>query len=266
MKGSLLFLGTGGSMGIPVLTCDCSVCQSDDPKNKRLRPGAIVRMGGKTLLIDASQDIRQQLLTHKINDIDALLLTHTHHDHTAGIDDLRAFQCFTQKKLSCLLSEITYEDLRTRYHYIFEPTKPTESLVTQFDIQKLDGERGSAEICGQSVQYMTFFHAGMEVIGFRFGDLAYLSDIKSYPESIFEDLRGVKTLVVSALRYDPTPIHFNIDEALAFTDRVQAKSVWFTHIGHELDHEKTDKELPDHVQLAYDGLEIEFYQGMGLRS
>lgn len=255
-NAKLKFLGTGGSMGIPVIGCTCAVCSSDDPHNKRFRPSVLLHLQNKTILLDCTPDYRTQALAHHISQLDGVILTHAHHDHTGGIDDLRMHSMWSGEPVPVLLSQETAEDIQLRYAYMFKSQQ--NSLTTKMALQVLEGERGEVEFQKIPMKFFTYVQAGMSVNGFRFGDLAYVSDIYDYPESIFEDLSGVKQLVVSALRFNPSPLHFTVDQAVDFVERVGCERAWFTHIAHELDHEKTNAYLPEHIRLAYDGLEVSF--------
>ena len=257
-QGSLVFLGTGGSMGIPVIGCQCSVCCSDSPFNKRLRPSALLKIRNKALLIDAGPDLRVQALRLGMRHLDGLILTHAHNDHIAGLDELRCFYMYEKRPLPLLVSPETLDDIAQRFPYLFRGDPRTKGLVTQFSVQELEEDRGFTHFAGVRLQYVSYEQCGMKVNGFRIGDLAYISDIRKFPESIFEDLSGVKQLVVTALRHEATPMHFSIDEAVAFADRVGAEQTWLSHIAHELDHEATNNDLPPHICLAYDGMEIPF--------
>jgi phosphoribosyl 1,2-cyclic phosphate phosphodiesterase len=256
MKGKLIFLGTGGSVGVPVIGCPCEVCHSNDPINKRLRPSALLRIGHRQFLIDAGPDFRMQALRLGITKLDGLLLTHAHHDHTAGIDDLRPIYYRRQTPLPVLLSSATAQDVRMRYYYLFESID--KNFICRLHFQFLDGLTGSTIFEEIPLQYVTFMQGGMLVNGYRIGDLAYLSDIRQFPPSIFDDLKGVRYLIISALRYTPSPLHFSVDEAIDFANQLKAEKVWLTHISHELEHYQTNAYLPPHMRLAYDGLEIDF--------
>lgn len=256
MKGKLLFLGTGGSVGIPVIGCSCEVCHSNDPANKRLRPSALLRIEQRQFLIDAGPDFRMQALRTGITKLDGLLLTHAHHDHTAGIDDLRPIYYRRSTPLPVLLSSATAEDIRMRYSYLFESND--KNFILRLHLQLLTGQTGSTFFENLPIQYVTYMQGGMLVNGYRIGDLAYLSDICQFPPSIFEDLKGVRYLIISALRYTPSPLHFSVDEAIDFANQLKAEKVWLTHISHELEHHQANAYLPPHMHLAYDGLEIDF--------
>jgi phosphoribosyl 1,2-cyclic phosphate phosphodiesterase len=255
---TFLFLGTGGSMGVPVIGCDCSVCTSDSPYNKRFRSSGLLTVGNKKILIDSGPDFRAQALRIDLKKLDGVIITHAHHDHTAGIDELRTLCMHSKESLPCLFSSETYEHLKKRFYYIFDTNpSPSKILITKLQPQVFDRLRGDVDFAGIKWRYFTYEQCGMPVIGLRVGDFAYVSDIFHYPETIFEDLAGIKTLVVSALRFTPSPVHFSVDQAIDFSRRAGAKKTWLTHIAHELDHEKTNCYLPENVRMAYDGLKIE---------
>lgn len=256
MKGKLTFLGTGGSVGIPVIGCPCEVCHSNDPLNQRLRPSVLLHLGQRQFLIDAGPDFRMQALRHGMTKLDGLLLTHAHHDHTAGIDDLRPIYYRRQAPFPVLLSAETAQDLRTRFFYLFQSAD--EKFVSRFHLQILPDQAGSVSFENLLIQYVTYTQGSMLVNGYRIGDLAYLSDIRHFSPSIFEHLEGVRYLVISALRYTPSQLHFSVDEAIDFANQVKAEQVWLTHVSHELEHHQTNAYLPAHMCLAYDGLEIDF--------
>jgi phosphoribosyl 1,2-cyclic phosphate phosphodiesterase len=246
---SFLFLGTGGSVGIPVIGCHCVTCSSNAPQNKRLRPSGLIKTGGKVFLIDAGPDLRQQALRYKIDHLDGVLLTHTHYDHVAGIDDLRAYSFQNKGRLMpFLLSRHTLQTLRERYSYLFDPP--------QFRCQIL--EEGTCEFEGIKLFCFHYHQESILVTGFRFGGFAYVSDIRSYDEGVFTALQGVKKLVVSASRQEATRAHFSLAEAVAFANRVGAERTWVTHISHFLDHKEAEDLLPTHVSVAVDGLTLEF--------
>ena len=258
MKGKFTFLGTGASTGVPVVGCKCAVCSSDSPFNKRLRPSGLVRIGSKAILIDVGPDFRQQALRSGIDRLDGVLLTHTHFDHIAGIDDLRSYYLWQKKPLPCLLSQESLRELQVRYSYLLQPIGASPTLSAQLELHVLLHERGMIDFLGAKIGYFSYFQGTMKVTGYRIGDLAYVSDIRTYSDEIFEWLSGVRTLVVSALRQELSQMMFSVDEAVAFSKRAGARMTWLTHMNHELDYEKINRILPSDVQLSYDGLEIEF--------
>jgi phosphoribosyl 1,2-cyclic phosphate phosphodiesterase len=255
-EGSFTLLGTGASAGVPMIGCSCAVCQSTDPNDRRLRCSAWIQTGDVSLLIDPGPDLREQALIHRIEDLNGVLITHTHYDHIAGIDELRAYYFRSRRPLPCLVSKHSYADLQTRYHYMFRPKTHGRSFPAQIDFQQIPDERGSLSFQGVPLQYVTYDHSGMKVTGYRLGDLAYICDIRDYPETVIDDLQGVRTLIVSALRQEPSPIHFTVTEAVAFAQRVGVEQTWLTHISHEIGHAETNAELPPNVRMGYDGLHL----------
>lgn len=258
MSGRFLFLGTGGSMGIPIIGCDCPVCTSDSPFNKRLRPSGLISFGPQNILIDAGPDFRYQALRYGIKTLDGLMLTHAHHDHTAGVDELRVFFMRNHQPIPCLMSKETFDDLKVRFAYLFIHKNIESHLTVRFAVQCLQDKRGLTTFLGHKIRYFSYDQMEMSVNGYKIGNLAYVSDIHKYPETIFEDLQGTETLILSALRFTPSPLHFSVDEAIAFAKRVGAKNTWLTHISHDLDYDKTESYLPENIRLAYDGLTITF--------
>lgn len=256
MKERFLFTGTGGSVGIPVIGCSCAVCLSSSPENKRQRTAGILFAQGKTILVDVGPDFRAQMLAHKIPSVDGLIITHTHADHTAGFDDLRVFFFRQKGPIPCLLSAESLEDMRQRFHYVFPPF--AKNTIKQMTIEPhvLEHDFGRASIVGVPLLYFSFYQNQMKIMGFRYKDFAYLTDIQEYTKEIFAPLQGVKTLVLSALRKGHSNSHFTVADAVKFAHEVGATKTWITHISHELEHDSTNSELPEHVRLAYDGLEV----------
>ncbi|ADI38592.1 putative metal-dependent hydrolase, beta- lactamase superfamily I [Waddlia chondrophila WSU 86-1044] len=246
-------------MGVPIIGCRCPVCLSKDEKNKRTRPSAFLKAKGKAIVIDAGPDFRTQALREEISHIDGVIFTHAHHDHTAGLDDLRVFTIRRSNPIPCLLSEKTANDLKRRYDYIFREGGESK-LVSKVELQILEEERGETHFLDISFRYLSYIQSGMLVNGFKVGNLAFITDIKNFSETIYDDLQGTKVLVVSALRHGPSHMHLTVEEALAFSRKVGAEQTWLTHIAHELDHEQTNRSLPSNVQLAYDGLTISFQE------
>jgi phosphoribosyl 1,2-cyclic phosphate phosphodiesterase len=214
-------------------------------------------MGSAKLLIDIGPDFRQQALRYGIDHLDGLLLTHTHYDHIAGIDELRALNFRQKKPFPCLLSEESYADLATRYYYLFKPSKEGESYTAQIEWHKLPKPHGEVEFLGVKIGYVSYSQGGMKVTGFRIGSFAYISDIRHYEPSIFDGLRGVNTLVLSALRAEPSHVHFSLQEAASFAHQVGAKRTYLTHLSHAVNEEAAEQILPPDIRLAYDGLQLE---------
>jgi phosphoribosyl 1,2-cyclic phosphate phosphodiesterase len=256
MQGKFLFLGTGGSSGVPMIGCDCDVCCSPSSYNKRLRSSGLVQVKDKKFLIDVGPEFRIQALNYKIRDLTGVLLTHAHADHIAGIDDLRFHYFIHKTKLPCILSKETFEEIKLRYHYMLQPMTVGKSLSAQIDFQLLPSDFGEFELGGLLFKYLSYFQTAMKVTGFRLGSFAYVSDIRQYSETVVDVLQGVDVLVLSALRHVPTKMHFSIEEAIAFSHRIGAKLTYLTHIAHDLEYAATNALLPPDVRLSYDGLEI----------
>jgi phosphoribosyl 1,2-cyclic phosphate phosphodiesterase len=256
MQGKFVFLGTGGSAGVPMIGCECDVCQSSSLHNKRLRSAGLIKFKDKNFLIDVGPDFRAQALQHRINHLTGVLLTHAHADHIAGIDDLRAYYFLHKTKLPCVLSQETFEEVKRRYHYMLAPLASGKSISAQIDFQVLPHDFGDFELEGIRFEYLSYYQVDMKVTGFRIGNFAYVSDIREYSEEVIEKLQGVDILVLSALRHVPTKMHFSIEEAIAFARRVCAKKTYLTHIAHDLDYAGTNAILPFDVRMSYDGLEI----------
>ncbi len=256
MQGNFIFLGTGGSSGVPLIGCECEVCKSTSPFNQRLRSSGLITIGDKNFLIDVGPDFRTQALTFHIKRLTAVLLTHAHADHIAGIDDLRAFYFLEKKKIPCVLSQETLDEVKLRYHYLLQPSVVGKSLSAQIDFQILPKDFGNLELSGIRFDYFSYFQQDIKVTGFRVGNFAYISDIRQYSDQIFESLHGIDILVLSALRHAASPMHFSIEEAIAFSRRTSAKMTYLTHIAHDLEHEATNLLLPSDVRMSYDGLSI----------
>lgn len=255
-RGLITLLGTGGSAGVPVISCHCPTCSSLSPYNKRLRPSALMQIANKNLLLDAGPDVRAQLLREKIDHIDGLMITHPHYDHVGGLDELRVFFFKNESPLPCLLSEATLRDVQERYSYLFK--KKSTNYTARFEFQPIPLGAASVKFLGLDVQPLLFYQGGMEVTGYRIGNLAYVCDIREYDPSLFDHLEGIEILILSALRQTPSHVHFSIEEAIAFASKTKAKKTYFTHIAHEIEHEKTALLLPEGVFLGFDGLQVEF--------
>ena len=255
MDWKFLFLGTGASSGVPQIGCSCPVCKSQNPKNKRLRSSGLLQIKGRSLLIDVGPDFREQALCYALYP-DGVLLTHTHYDHIAGIDELRVMNYRHKKAFPCLLSDESFADVKRRYYYLFQSDSSLETRAAKLDFQVLPSTGNTTEFLNVPLQYFHYFQAGMKVSGFRFGTFAYVSDIRDYDESIFDWLKGVQTLVLSALREGPSKVHFSFEEAVVFSRKANVQKTWLTHLCHDVEHEAASRLLPPDVQPAYDGLEV----------
>ncbi|MDX2176609.1 MAG: MBL fold metallo-hydrolase [Candidatus Sumerlaeia bacterium] len=252
MQGT--FLGTGTSAGIPVLLCDCPVCTSADPLNRRLRTSFWLRGEGRSVLIDCGPDFREQALAARIPRIDTLLLTHSHSDHTVGIDDLRLYNFAQGGAIPVHGSGETLEDVRRRFDYCFKSGVQQGGGIPQLDLVPVEGPFRAARL---AVVPVPLFHGRLPILGFRFGKFAYLTDVSRIPDESWALLEGVETLVLNALRHRPHPTHFTVDEAVAAAERIGAARTWFVHMTHDLDHAETNAKLPPDKQLARDGLTID---------
>lgn len=248
LRGRFQFLGTGGSVGVPMLGCGCSVCCSQEEKNKRWRPSARLLFGDKNYLIDPGPDFRQQALRFGIKTLDGVLITHAHHDHVGGLDDLRPIGYRRTSPIPMYCSESTASDLLSRFYYLF----PREGGYVELSIFR--GEQGSVQLGSETIEYITYLQGEMAVNGFRIGSLAYLPDIRQFSPSVFASLRNVKDLVVGALRYTSSQMHFCVDEALDFWKQAGSDRLWLTHLSHEIDYAHTSSYLPENAHVAYDGL------------
>jgi phosphoribosyl 1,2-cyclic phosphate phosphodiesterase len=255
---TLTFLGCGGSSGVPIIGCTCSVCRSHNPFNHRLRSSALIEDRGKVYLIDASPDLREQFLRAKLNHLDGLFLTHTHYDHIGGLEELRTVSYLQQKAIPCFLSESSLDNLKKVYYYHFQTSDKEQNYKAEIDFQVLPHENNMALVDGKEFFYFPYRQGGMEVLGFRFKNLAYVTDIKEFDDSIFSYLEDLDILILSSPRAQPTRVQFSLDEALSFLERVNPKKTYLMHLSHEIDYEKCKKKLPAKVYLAYDGLKLPF--------
>ncbi len=250
MKGTLLFLGSGGSLGIPVIGCSCEVCLSSSLFNQRLRPSVLLILGEKIYLIDAGPDFRIQALKYHIHKLEGVFLTHSHYDHIGGFDDLRIFYFHQKKALPCLLSRETFKQIKIRYHYLM----PSEEKFFHFKI--LEDDKGKVLFEDLQVRYFSYTQKGTKVTGFRFGNFAYVVDILDYSKEIFVALEGIEILVIDGMAWEKTQAHLGIHEVIEISQKVGAQKTYLTHVAHEIEHKKTNQKLPDGVEMAYDGLKI----------
>lgn len=249
------FLGTGTSQGIPVIGSHHSVCKSENPKDKRLRVSIWVHSEDFSIVIDCGPDFRQQMLTSKCQRLDALLFTHEHADHTAGLDDIRPFY-FAQGDIPIYAHKRVLENLKRRFDYIFETENKYPGAPSVTPIEVIENE--NFKVNNQMVVPINASHGNLQVFGYKIKNFVYLTDVKSMEVAEIEKIKGVEVLVINALRYEPHSTHFNIEEALEFISLVQPKKAYLTHISHLMGfHDEVQKQLPNNVYLAYDNLEIE---------
>lgn len=251
----LTFLGTGTSVGVPTIGCTCRVCSSTDRHDKRLRASVLVESGDTRVLVDCGPDFRQQMLGREFKKIDAVLLTHEHYDHVGGIDDLRPFCTFGE--VDVYADGNTVGDLRRRIPYCFGESKYPGVPKINLSVVEPHSPFSIGSIDVLPIQVM---HGKLPILGYRFGDLVYITDMKTIRKEEMEYLKGVKILIVNALRFSPEHhSHMTVNEAMEFIRMVSPEKTYFTHMGHDIGlHEEVNRQLPDDMDLAYDGQMIEF--------
>jgi phosphoribosyl 1,2-cyclic phosphate phosphodiesterase len=257
IRGKLILLGTGTSVGVPAIGCSCAVCTGGHPRNQRTRSSAIFGLPGGNLLIDASPDLRQQLLRERIGIVHAVAFTHEHADHIFGLDDLRLFQFYLGHAVPLYCEAHVEERLRKSFDYAFNDEPQTHlGSVPALTFHTID--RDPFAVLGAEMTPIPLDHGPrFSVLGFRIGNVAYCTDVKSIPRTSWPLLEGLDTLVLSALRPDPHPTHMNLDEAIAAAKKIGARQTYFTHCSCRIDHPMVDAQLPPDIRLGYDGLAIE---------
>ena len=272
MKATLTVLGSGTSMGVPTIGCDCPVCTSADPHDRRLRPSIMIQwddphpnapnaaaagISRRTVLIDTTPDFREQAIRQHIKKIDAIFYTHGHADHILGLDDVRplSFPRVTGgTKIPLYASENTARVLRSVFRYIFEADYKYGGLA-QVELMPIDGP---VSIFGARFTPLPVLHGDMPIEAFRFGSAAYLTDFSAIPDETMAQLEGLDILFLDALRHHPHPTHSTVENSLRIVEQLKPKRTFFTHISHDLPHEETNVDLPENVRLSYDGLKLEF--------
>ena len=256
IRGQLIFLGTGTSVGVPMVGCGCATCRSIDPRNKRLRCGLAIGLPEGNLLVDTPTDLRTQLLREELGLVHAVLYTHEHADHLFGLDDLRLFPFYLGHKLPIYCEEQVESRMRRSFDYVFEsdPDALHPGAVPLVTICRIT--TAPFELLGVRVTPVRLRHGRTDVLGFRFGNVAYCTDTNGIPEESWSLLQGLDVLILDALRPRPHATHFSLEEAIEVARRVGAKRTLFTHVSHELEHGATTAMLPPGMELAYDGLRI----------
>jgi len=255
MRATLTVLGSGTSMGVPTIGCDCAVCHSSDPRDRRTRPSVVIEYSGKAVLIDTTPDFREQAIRENIRRLDAVLYTHTHADHLLGIDDLRPLS-FKHKpnRLPLYAHPGAADFIRGMFRYIFDADYKFGGLP-QVEMRTINGP---LELFGAVFDPIVLIHGDAEIYGFRFGSAAYLTDHSDIPEKSLDQLKGLDILFLDALRYKPHPTHSTVEHSLATVARLKPQRAFFTHICHDLPHEATNASLPQNVKLSYDGMKLDF--------
>jgi phosphoribosyl 1,2-cyclic phosphate phosphodiesterase len=249
----IIILGSGTSHGVPMIGCDCAVCRSDNPKNRRFRPSIAVQHNGRTILVDTTPELRLQALTCGLDRVDAVLFTHTHADHIFGLDDLRRFSDLSGQEIPVYGDEGTLEDIRRIYRYIFMETQAGGGKPRiQLNLVPED-----FELFGVSIRSFYVMHGRLPVLAYRFGDAAYVTDVNAIPDEAMEKLQNLDLLILDAVRFAPHVTHFGLYQALEVVEKLKPRQTLFTHLSHQFDHDVVNAELPPGTALAYDGQTID---------
>ncbi len=255
-KAKLTFLGTGTSQGVPMIGCGCEVCRSSDPRDKRLRASVLVEYEGMTILVDAGPDFRQQMLRAGVHHLDAILLTHNHKDHTGGLDDIRAFNYLEKRASEIYCEKYVEESLRMEYSYAFEEKKYPGA--PEWNVHNIENKPFTIKSGGAEILPIRGMHYKLPVLGYRFGAIAYCTDMNYIPEEEFDKLKGLEHFIINCVKYGKHISHYSLEEAIAVAQRVGARHSWLTHLSHQLpSYNELAAQLPEGILPAYDGLILE---------
>lgn len=251
----LKLLGTGTSTGVPTIFCTCPTCQSNDPKDKRLRCSVLISYEDSNIIIDTGPDFREQIIANNIHNLDAAIYTHHHFDHIGGFDDIRGMKFILNKKLPIYINQTTLENLQKIFAFEFHKNENNELVSSLVDIKVINSD--SFKVCGLNITVLPLLHGELEVFGFRIGNIAYCTDTNNISETTIELMKDLDILILDGLRDIPHKTHFNIEQAIQQADIIGAKTTYLTHIAHQIKHSEWENKLPNNIKLAYDGLTFE---------
>jgi len=250
----IILVGSGTSQGVPNIGCKCNTCSSENPKDKRLRASAYIETGGLKILIDTSIDFRQQMLRAGISDLDAVLFTHHHVDHILGMDDLRQINQRHRKYIDIYGNKLTLDEIKISFRYALDEVLKSYWAVPLVNFNYTENK--TFKIKEVEITPVEVFHGHIKIYGYRIGRFAYITDASNIPEAEMEKLKGLDVLILNALRRQPHPTHFNLEQATEIALKLKAKKTYFTHITHDMMHNEINAQLPENIELGYDGLEI----------
>lgn len=253
-KASALVLGSGTSHGVPMIGCRCPVCTSNDPRNQRARPCILLELPNGNVLVDTPPELRLQCIRFGVDRVDAVVYTHAHADHLFGLDDIRRFNELQGAEIPIYAEKEVLDTIRRAFAYVFMPTQPAGGKPLLL-LVPLDG---SVELCGARLEPLRVYHGKLPILAFRVGGFAYVTDVSYIPPETEMRLQGLEWLFLDAVRYEPHPTHYHFDMALEMVHRLKPQRAAFVHLSHDYDHESTNARLPDGIELAYDGMRVEF--------